>query len=314
MTVSVIVPAYNIAPYLEKCVNSILAQTYKDIQLILVNDGSTDGTGEICDRLAKQDNRILVIHKENGGVSSARNSALRVATGKYVSFIDGDDYIEPTLYEDAVSAMQQNNADCFMFEYFIDDEKGCRIHSVEQSKYGVISGEKAFEYSIGKENRFLTHKLYTRELLNGLFFDENIILGEDTLFVCEALLNAKQVVYTSKAYYHYIIRAGSAVQSPFKRKKLSGVVAYQKVLKMAEENNIDNAVIVAKDSIANLAFQLVRKIYQGPKYPERKQDLKYLKRVILEHAKALKKSKLISSKTKLKLFITSISVGLIRFI
>ena len=312
--VSVIVPAYNIAPYIEKCAKSILGQTYADIQLIIVDDGSTDDTPMLCDKIAERDSRVVVIHKENGGVSSARNAALKVATGKYISFIDGDDFIEPTLYEDAINAMQQNDAGCFMFEYVLDKENGSCTHSVTPSKYGVIDGQKAFLYSIGNEHRFLWGKIIERELLKGITFNEDIILGEDTLFVCQALLGLKRAVYTSNAYYHYVIREGSAVHSPFKRKKLSGVVAYQKVLKMAEENKLESAIITCKDSVVNLAFQLIRKIFESPKYPEQKQDLKYLKNAILEHSKALLKSKKVARKTKIKILITKLSVRLIRWI
>ena len=116
--VSVIIPAYNIAPFLERCVNSILNQTYRNLEVLLVDDGSTDDTPAICDRLAQQDARVRVFHKENGGVSSARNLALDNCRGDYISFIDGDDWVEPTLYEDAVNAMQENGVDVFMFEYF----------------------------------------------------------------------------------------------------------------------------------------------------------------------------------------------------
>ena len=97
--ISVIVPAYNVKPYLEKCVASLVGQTYKELEIILVNDGSTDGTGVLCDQLALTDKRIKVIHKENGGLSDARNAGIDVAEGEFYSFIDGDDYIEPDTYE-----------------------------------------------------------------------------------------------------------------------------------------------------------------------------------------------------------------------
>ena len=114
--ISVIVPAYNIAPYVERCVNSILNQTYKNVEVMLIDDGSTDDTPAIADRLAEQDNRVRVFHIENKGVSNARNTALNNLTGEYISIIDGDDWVEPTLFEDAINAMQENNADAFDFE------------------------------------------------------------------------------------------------------------------------------------------------------------------------------------------------------
>lgn len=315
MTISVIVPAYNIAPFIERCIKSILLQTYKDLQLIVVDDGSTDGTSEICDKIAQTDPRMFVLHKKNGGVSSTRNAALRLATGKYISFIDGDDWLEPTLYEDAVKAMQEHNAQCFMFEYVLNYESGeTHQHQVDPSKYGVIEGKKAFEYSIGPENRFLWSKIYERELAENLLFDEQIILGEDTLYICDVIRKANKVVYSSNAYYHYFQRQGSAIQSAFNKKKLSGIIAYQRVVDIAERNQLLDSIIVAKEALANLAIQLARRVLEAPKYAERNEDLKYLKSIISANKKELNASKRVSRKTKIKLFISSFSIRLLKWL
>ena len=107
---SVIVPVYNVKKYLIECLNSILSQTFTDFELILVNDGSTDNCGEICDKYASQDSRVVVIHKENGGLSSARNSGLEYASGKYITFIDSDDYYtNEHIYEQCITKLEQNN-------------------------------------------------------------------------------------------------------------------------------------------------------------------------------------------------------------
>ena len=260
--VSVIIPAYNIAPFLVRCVNSILNQTYRNLEVLLVDDGSTDDTPAICDRLAQQDARVRVFHKENGGVSSARNLALDNCRGDYISFIDGDDWVEPTLYEDAVNAMQENGVDVFMFEYFIDTPDGAQVHSVDPSCYGKIDREMTMLYSITPHNRFAWSKVISKKLLltnplpGQIRFDSSIILGEDTLFIEQALLGCKGAVYTPKPYYHYDQREGSATRSSFNEKKLSGLTSYQKVCQLLHENGLHTAEKQAWGALLNLGFQL----------------------------------------------------------
>ena len=115
--ISAIVPAYNVEKYLERCVNSILIQTYENFEIILVDDGSKDQSVEICDKFAQEDNRIKVIHKENGGLSSARNAGMKIAEGKYIVFIDSDDDIEPNMFELMLQAAEENKADFVMTDY-----------------------------------------------------------------------------------------------------------------------------------------------------------------------------------------------------
>ena len=109
--ISVIVPIYNVEQYLRKCIDSIINQTYKNLEIILVDDGSWDNSPRICDEYAKRDNRIKVIHKKNGGLADARNTGLKMITGNYISFIDSDDYIEKTMYEKMIKVILKYNAD-----------------------------------------------------------------------------------------------------------------------------------------------------------------------------------------------------------
>lgn len=312
--ISVIVPAYNIAPYIERCVNSILNQTYKNIEVMLIDDGSTDDTPAISDRLAEQDCRVRVFHIENQGVSNARNTALNNLTGEYISIIDGDDWVEPTLFEDAVIAMQENNADAFMFDYFIDYEDYKKTHCVDSSLYGVINREKAIEYSIDVQNRFAWSKIYATKLTEKIRFDTDIILGEDTLYICSVLANADKVVYSPDNYYHYIVREGSAVNSAFNRKKLSGIKAYQGVVDLASDLGYERVTLISRKSLANLAVQLAKRLLVADDYKEKKQDLKKLKSVIIEQKKLLSKTNLLDKKSRIKFMIASISMNLLKFI
>ena len=312
--ISVIIPAYNIENYIENCINSVLNQTYTDFEILLVDDGSTDSTGKIADELASKDSRIRVFHTENKGVSNARNTALRKAKGEYLSFIDGDDFIESTLFEDAINSIIKMNADAFMFEYFIDNSSSSIKHSIDMSFYGTISSEKAIQFSIDVQNRFLWSKIIKKELVNDLWFNIDIILGEDTLFICEALSKATRVVYSENAYYHYVIRQGSATNSSFNRKKLNGVDAYKGVVDICEEAGFKDVAQISRKSLANLCVQLAKIILNTEDYPEKSEDLKYLRSTIMKCKKELSSDPCVDKKTKIKFILSSISIKLLKLI
>ena len=305
--ISVVIPAYNLAPYLERCIDSILNQTYTDFEILLVDDGSTDETGEICDKLASRDSRIRVFHKENGGVSSARNMALDNANGDMISIIDGDDCVEPTLFEDAVNSMKQNKAQVFMFEYFVDKNDESIKHSVNASKYGVLDTETALIRTISPDNRFAVTKIFNKELLQDTRFDENIILGEDSLFICEVVARAKTVFYSENAYYHYIIRENSAITSAFKIKKMTGVEAYQKVLELFKNSGFKIAEDYACAAIVDLGIALCQK---ASKSDAKKQAYKITKTAIKSLIVKVVSSRYIPLITKLKAVVGTFSINL----
>ena len=309
--ISVIVPAYNIAPYIERCVNSILNQTYSNLEILLVDDGSTDDTPAIVDRLAEKDCRIRVFHIENNGVSNARNTALDVAKGDYISIIDGDDWIEETLYEDAINAMNENNVDCYMFEYFIDTPEGSNRHSCDKSIYGVISCEDLLTYSIAPQNRFSVTKVFKRSLVGNIRFNQNIILGEDTLFICDVLAKVNGAYYTDKAYYHYEQRKGSAVRSNFNKKKLSGIEAYIGVLEQAKATGYERFIKESKIALVNLSIQLAKLIIKDSVYVDKKEDLKYIKSVVKKYSKGMNFNN-VDKKTFVKILITKYCVNLLK--
>lgn len=302
--VSVIVPAYNIAPYLERCINSILNQTYSDIEVLLVDDGSKDDTPMICDKLVQKDSRVRVFHKENGGVSSARNLALDHCRGEYISIIDGDDWIEPTLYEDAVQSMQKTGTDVFMFEYFIDVNGQSHRHSVDKAYYGVIDKEMAIIHSITPHNRFAWSKVFSKKILlnshlpGQIRFDTSIILGEDTLFMEQALLNSVGVFYSENAYYHYDQRDGSATRSSFNEKKLSGLESYHQICELLRETHLLKAEIYAKEALLNLGVQLGRYVSECDKetqkrvFPQIEDYLKSVRKDVIFAKEADKQSRI----------------------
>lgn len=308
--ISVIVPVYNVGKHLEKCINSVLNQTKDDWELILVNDGSKDNSLDICKKYAKVDNRIKVFDKENGGVSSARNMGLDNVQGDYILFVDGDDFIEPDLFEDFEKINSEKNLDAFMFEYSVDYDDNIVVHKSADEWYGDNDTEKALINTITPNNRLIGVKIYSRKLIGKNRFDENIILGEDTMFAVEVIANAKECYYSNKAYYHYYQSEHSAVRSNFSTKKLSGLKAYENDVNLCREKGFIKAEKYAKEAYVILAIALAQKAINDKKYDE-KEALKIIKTGIKKYGADVIKSPLVSKKTKVKTFVAIISLRLV---
>ena len=217
--VSVIVPVYKVEPYLHRCVDSILAQTFTDFELILVDDGSPDNCGAICDEYAAMDRRVRAIHQENGGVSKARNSGLDAAVGKYVYFCDGDDYVEKELLKDAVQAMA--GYDMVVFNRDDVDVNDCLVrcatdYHIESEKWNKLEYRSVFltlnffRWEIGST---VWCRLFRREIIdrNVLRFPENTVIAEDIYFVFCYLLYSNSVCVIPGVYYHYVKHQGSTM-------------------------------------------------------------------------------------------------------
>lgn len=204
MKVSVIVPIHNAEKTLSRCVESILAQSYRNLEIILVNDGSTDGSLEICQKFVDVDNRVVVINKINGGVSSARNSGLNVATGDFIQFVDADDTLKPNMTENLVETILKSNADVVICGY---NRIGAKIVTVKRPKDAFYSDPLAFKdafVELYKNALFNApwNKLYRRGKIKDLF-DENISRGEDLLFNLAYFSNCDKIYVTSNNLYNY---------------------------------------------------------------------------------------------------------------
>ncbi len=215
--ISVIIPAYNVEKYIAKCIESLLAQTYKNMEFIFVDDGSTDATGKICDQYAENDRRIQVIHQENQGVSSARNKALEIASGQYVGFCDADDWIEEDMYEylyHLIKANQAEIATCGAWMEYTDRKYiiGCaKREGLEFNK------EQAIAELHQRRNMcdWMCCKLFSVALLKDVRFDRNLQICEDYVFQCEAFERCSKVACGSIAKYHYRQRQNSACNSGY---------------------------------------------------------------------------------------------------
>ena len=205
--VSVIVPIYNSEPYLDKCVNSILDQTHTNLEIILVNDGSKDRSPMLCDEYAERDSRIKVVHKPNGGLSSARNAGLNVCTGDYIGFVDSDDWINAAMYESllSISEEQKSIATIGMQEVTISGErKGSLVWEDHTASREVLLRRILCHEDGGS----VCSRLFSRDVIGANRFDEGK-LNEDVLFMVEVIANAEHLAYCSAIGYNYFVREKS---------------------------------------------------------------------------------------------------------
>ncbi len=240
MKISVIVPVYNTANDLRKCLQSISSQTYRNLEIICVDDGSYDGSEKIVDEFAQKDSRFRVVHKANGGESSARNTGLRMSTGDCLAFCDCDDWIEAGMYECLAREMQSEKLDIAASGWF-KDEKG---YSEEIKNRLPVSGEvfgktKFVEYLYKRDSyrgfAYMWNKLFKRETLtdeegNLLLFDETLRLGGDVVYLAEAALRAERIKYIDKAFYHYKQRGDSGSHTLSLDRRLDFIRAYEMVI------------------------------------------------------------------------------------
>jgi len=210
-TISVIVPIYNVAAYLPECLESILNQDYRELQVLLIDDGSTDASGTICDQFAARDPRIQVIHQKNGGAASAKNAGLQAATGEYLSFVDSDDYLEPDVYGFLVKNLEETQADAVQGAFqevyrSRTEEKPLKPETLAGYNY-LLRFPKDFTCAL------LWNKLYRREIFAGVFFEEGHKI-DDEYFTYQGFLEPRKVICTDRVIYNYRKRASSVMASP----------------------------------------------------------------------------------------------------
>lgn len=217
--VSIIVPVYNCGEFIARCVDSLQKQSYGDLQIILVDDGSSDDAPAVCDSLAERDDRITVIHKSNGGVSSARNAGICAAKGEYVTFADADDYVNPDHIMTLYNIIQKHKCDVAMCSYLTESEVNCtqpkcNAHDYNEVCYGHDSAVCDL-LAGGAVGGYVWNKLYRKELLEGVEFSSDIKILEDLLFNYNVFKNVKSAVFADTKSYHYIQRGQSAMHRAF---------------------------------------------------------------------------------------------------
>lgn len=276
--ISVIVPVYNVEKYIERCVDSVLAQTYKEFELILVDDGSTDYSGEICEKLGSKDHRIRVFHQENKGLSAARNRGLKEAEGEYITYIDSDDYVDELyleiLYQNAVSYQADISVCGCLLAWENCKAKKC-VNG--DGKVKLYSGRDATAEVVKKNRRNMITawgKLYHRTLREQLIYPEGKI-HEDEFVTYRVLYAAKKVVETGEPLYYYFQRGNSITNDTYSKNRLDKIAALKESIVFFEEQKDEE---MRKYAIKRYLLSIQIAWYRANKYlPDEKGIRKDLK-------------------------------------
>lgn len=251
--ISLIIPVYNTEKYLEKCLESACNQTYQNMEIVCVDDGSTDASGRIVDVFAAKDSRVVAIHQKNHGESDARNRGLQIASGEYIGFMDCDDWIEPDMYESLVTELEKENADIAISGWFKDTgTESVPIRNEKKIDEEVFARDKLLKYLYERDSyrefAYMWDKLYKREVLFDenrelILFDTQLRLGGDVLYLGKVALNVEKAVYINKPFYHYLQRQDSGCHSKDISKRTDWLNAYIKLIAIYESNGIEKYVV-----------------------------------------------------------------------
>lgn len=230
--ISVIVPVYKVEPYLDQCVASIVNQTYQDLEIILVDDGSPDNCPAMCDAWAEKDSRIKTIHTANGGSAKARNTGLALSSGNYIGFVDSDDFILPEMYESLLHIMEDSKCDIVECGYYTVHSSQMPERDIEHAPVRTLNTEQALFENINDQicRQLVWNKLYAQKVLEDIRFVEGKFI-DDEFFTYRALGNAKRIAVSSTRLYCYRQQNGSAMHQTYSLKRLDSLDA--KVLRLA---------------------------------------------------------------------------------
>ena len=274
--ISVIIPIYNVEKYLDKCIRSVVEQTYKNLEIILVDDGSPDQCGTICDKWAEKDKRIRVIHKTNGGLSDARNAGLDAAAGAFIGFVDSDDYIHTQMYQRLYEKLKVFNADMAICGFNWVDEQTDRItQNASMPCEGLIDKKDAL-LNMCDYGTFVVvwNKLYKSDLFSNLRFSYGKF-SEDVFIMHQLFHKCTGIVAVSEYYYSYVQSPNSIMRSEKTVSHLDSVEAYYRMLLFCESNNYP-------DLLQKISFKMIHR-YIG--YREK------IKKILPGEKKELEKSK-----------------------
>ena len=229
--ISVIIPVYNVEKYLDRCIKSVLNQTYTDFELILIDDGSTDKSGEIADSYAKSDSRVIVKHVKNGGSSSARNIGLDIASGEYITFIDSDDYVDSD-YLETLEKNMTDDVDLVATQAEYSNEKGEPVYVLDPPVEMKTTYSDTRNYMGRNRHFWACMALYRRDVLGTLRFDLSYHVGEDVLFYYTYMRKTRKIKHLSKRMYHYVLYTESACHGTFNIKKFTEYYAWEHICNM----------------------------------------------------------------------------------
>ncbi len=306
---SVIVPIYKVEEYLDECIKSIVKQTYKNLEIILVDDGSPDHCPELCDIWAEKDSRIKVIHKENGGVSSARNAGLDAAIGDFIAFVDSDDYLDSDMYEIMLTQIREHNADmaqCGIVRENADgsvevwDSFDAPIVVMENMKLLCSVGEAAGILPVSPCN-----KIFKAEVIDVIRYDESLKYAEDTLFNFSAARNINKAVIQNVPRYHYVNNSDSASHQKFSSSRFDEHKVMDIIFDMAANDNHVLPYCIKGDVLKS--FRTIRQMIASNSCTD---QFRIIRQRIIRHRKAIFSSGLYSKATKLKTLLLWLMPGI----
>ena len=280
LKVSVIVPVYNVEKYLRRCVDSILKQSYSNIEVILVNDGSLDSSGSICDVLQKKDSRIKVIHQKNGGLSAARNTGLNNITGDFVSFIDSDDWIELDMYQEMLHYAVEHKLDIVECDIQYTSNK-----KIKTAAKFLIENKESAALRIIKNRVFsVCKRIYRCEIIKNMRFIENYIY-EDMIYTSELIRKIENLGYLNKPFYNYFVENYTSIMhGPFNIRNVKSI----ETIKIFEKNITDNfsskeIIKAAKNYILFFSVLHYQRLFENKKFDKNQVYRKKLKSNIIKN-------------------------------
>ena len=276
---SIIVPVYNTEKYLERCINSIVDQTFKDWELILIDDGSTDKSGKICDKYLILDERVYVEHKKNNGVSAARNRGLEIAKGEYITFIDSDDWIDLDFLEKVYAKIKNKDLDIIMTECVLELEKKS-VNRLKEKKFLIINKNEAIkDFFLQKRLSWVIwSKFFKKELFIKFKFNEKLRIAEDTLLFWQLLNNIDKIGYFPIYKYHHNIQIENTMSSEFSLKWFDGIQVKRKLYKEVKDASKELRLLSKIVCIIDMVI-LLRKAIKSKDY-NTKRLIKLLQRQI----------------------------------
>lgn len=280
--ISIIVPVYNAGCYLQRCIDSLLNQTYPNIEIILIDDGSTDNSARICDVISQKDSRIKIVHQENQGVSAARNKGLDIATGSYIGFVDADDTVQPEMYSELYKMLIENNVDLSICNQSLVIGSKTVVDSILEDVSYFNKDDAIEQVLLGKTFRGgPCNKLFKADLCKNLKFDIDISIGEDLLFFIKYLLKCEKIIFIPQSYYNYFIHEGSAWTSSFTEKTFTDHVSRERIFEVLKSTGKNHFVELGHTAFLLCDIGLIGKLYYETSM--RKKYCGILQKSIREH-------------------------------